>query len=52
MCIESNITSFKGGFEMSLPDSNNIQEPEDALLKKGTFLDGKRGICTEHLLNI
>ena len=31
MCIESNKTSFKGGFEMSLPDSNNIQEPEDAL---------------------
>ena len=30
MCIESNKTSFKGGFEMSLPDSNNIQEPEDA----------------------
>ena len=31
MCVESNKTSFKGGFEMSLPDSNNIQEPEDAL---------------------
>ena len=31
MCIESNKTSFKGGFEMSLPDSNIIQEPEDAL---------------------
>ena len=37
MCIESNKTSFKGGFEMSLPDSNNIQEPEDAHLKKGAF---------------
>jgi len=39
MCIESNKTSFKGGFEMSLPDSNNIQEPEDALLKKGAFVE-------------
>jgi len=42
MCIESNKTSFKGGFEMSLPDSNNIQEAEDtqnALLKKGAFVE-------------
>ena len=39
MCIESNKTSFKGGFEMSLPDSNNIQEPEDDLLKKGAFVE-------------
>ena len=42
MCIETNKTSFKGGFEMSLPDSNNIQEPEDAqdaLLKKGAFVE-------------
>jgi len=39
MCIESNKTSFKGGFEMSLPDSNNIQEPEDAHLKKGAFVE-------------
>ena len=29
MSVESNKTSFKGGYEMSLPDSNNIQEPED-----------------------
>ena len=42
MCIESNKTSFKGGFEMFLPDSNNIQEAEDtqnALLKKGAFVE-------------
>ena len=42
MGIESNKTSFKGGYEMSLPDSNNIQEPEDAqdaLLKKGAFVE-------------
>ena len=39
MCIESNKTSFRGGYEMSLPDSNNIQEPEDALLKKGAFVE-------------
>jgi hypothetical protein len=39
MCIESNKTSFRGGYEMSLPDSNNIQEPEDALLKKGPFVE-------------
>ena len=39
MCIESNKTSFKGGYEMSLPDSSNIQEPEDALLKKGAFVE-------------
>jgi RecA-family ATPase len=42
MCVESNKTSFKGGFEMSLPDSNNIQEPEDAqdaLLIKGAFVE-------------
>jgi RecA-family ATPase len=39
MCVESNKTSFKGGFEMSLPDSNNIQEPEDAHLKKGAFVE-------------
>jgi len=37
--IESNKTSFKGGYEMSLPDSSNIQEPEDALLKKGAFVE-------------
>ena len=32
----------KGGYEMSLPDSSNIQEPEDAqdaLLKKGAFVE-------------
>jgi hypothetical protein len=42
MCVESNKTSFKGGYEMSLPDSNKIQEPEDAqdaLLKKGAFVE-------------
>ena len=39
MGIESNKTSFKGGFEMSLPGSNNIQEPEDAHLKKGAFVE-------------
>ena len=42
MSVESNKTSFKGGYEMSLPDSNNIQEPEDAqdaLLKKGAFVE-------------
>jgi putative DNA primase/helicase len=39
MGIESNKTSFKGGYEMSLPDSSNIQEPEDALLKKGAFVE-------------
>jgi len=42
MGIKSNKTSFKGGYEMSLPDSSNIQEPEDAqeaLLKKGAFVE-------------
>ena len=42
MGIESNKTSFKGGYEMSLPDSSNIQEPEDAQdahLKKGAFVE-------------
>ena len=28
-----------------------IDGAQDALLNKGAFLDGKRGICTEHLLN-
>ena len=40
MGIESNKTGFKGGWEISSPDSNNIQEAEDAqdaLLKKGPF---------------
>ncbi len=40
MGIESNKTGFKGGWEISSPDSNNIQEDEDAqdaLLKKGPF---------------
>jgi hypothetical protein len=53
MSIESNKTSFKGGYKMSLPDSNNIQEPEDAqdaLLNKDILLDGKIEICTEHPL--
>ena len=42
MGVESNKTSFKGGFEMSLPNSNNSQETEDtqdALLKKGAFVE-------------
>ena len=30
MEIESNKTDFKGGWEISLPDSKNIQEPEGA----------------------
>jgi hypothetical protein len=40
MGIESNKTGFKGGWEISSPDSNNIQDTEDtqdALLKKGPF---------------
>jgi len=40
MGIESNKTAFKGGWEISSPDSKNIQEAEDtqdALLKKGPF---------------
>ena len=40
MGIESNKTGFKGGWEISSPDSNNIQEAEDAqdaLLKNGPF---------------
>ena len=42
MSIESNKTSFKGGYEMSLPDSNNIQEAEYtqyAHLEKGAFVE-------------
>ena len=39
MGIESNKTAFKGGWEISSPDSNNIQEPEDDLLKKGAFVE-------------
>ena len=38
--IESNKTGFKGGWEISSPDSKNIQDTEDdqdALLKKGPF---------------
>ena len=40
MGIESNKPSFKGGWEISSPDSKNIQDTEDdqdALLKKGPF---------------
>ena len=40
MGIESNKTGFKGGWEISSPDSNNIQEAKDAqddLLQKGPF---------------
>ncbi len=40
MGIESNKTGFKGGWEISSPDSNNNQDTEDAqdaLLKKGPF---------------
>ena len=40
MCVESNKTGFKGGWEISSPDSNNNQDTEDAqdaLLKKGPF---------------
>ena len=35
-------TGFNEGWEMSLPNYNNIQEPEDAqdaLLKKGAFVE-------------
>ena len=35
-------TGFNEGWEMSLPNSNNIQEAEDtqdALLKKGAFVE-------------
>ena len=42
MGIESNKTGFKGGWEISSSDSNNIQEAEDtqdALLKKGAFVE-------------
>ena len=40
--IESNKTGFKGGWEISSPDSKNIQDTEDdqdALLKKGAFVE-------------
>ena len=39
---ESNKTGFKGGWEISSPDSKNIQDTEDdqdALLKKGAFVE-------------
>ena len=42
MGIESNKPSFKGGWEISSPDSKNIQDTEDdqdALLKKGAFVE-------------
>ena len=37
--IDRKKTGFNEGWEMSLPSYNNIQEPEDAHLKKGAFVE-------------